>query len=126
MRTLLQFTRLSVFVLAGLSAVSALPAAAQTLSAEELTSLMGDTVTKVDHLKLAGHYDAEAEQLRESAARHNAMLSRYKKMPPRPSALLTHMKDHCGNLVTSLENAAKEAGRLAAAHREMAESSKSE
>jgi hypothetical protein len=99
------------------------PVDGQTLSPDELASLLDNAATKKDHLKLAGHYQAEAKQLRDDAARHEAMTARYKKMPARPGALHEHMADHCENLVASLRSAAKESDELASAHRKMAESS---
>ena len=124
MFTLRQLGRLGVIAVAGLLTFWTPSLAAQTLSPDEVASLLDSAATKEDHLKLAGHFAAEAKQIQEDAARHEGMLSRYKKLPARPSALHEHMAQHCGNLVTSLQSAAKEADELAKAHREMAEASK--
>jgi hypothetical protein len=124
MLTLRQLARLGVVAVVGLLATGTPSLTAQTLSPDELASLLDNAVTKEDHLKLAGHYAAEAKQLQEDAARHDAMTSRYKKLPARPGALHEHMAQHCDKLVTSLRSAAKEADELAAAHRKMAEASR--
>ena len=118
MLTRSQFVRLSALTVAGSLAVST-PLGAQTLSPEELASLAEKASTKEDHLKLAAHFAAEAEQLRQDASRHDVMAQRYKRMPPKADAR-TRMARHCGDLVKSLQNAAKAADQLATAHREMA------
>ena len=118
MLTRSQFVRLSAVTVAGSLAVST-PLAAQTLSPEELASLAEKASTKEDHLKLAGHFAAEAEQLRQDASRHDVMAQRYKRMPPKADAR-TRMARHCGDLVKALQSAAKAADQLATAHREMA------
>jgi len=122
MFTVRQLARL--VAMAGLLAASTPALTAQTLSPDEIASLLDTAATKEDHLKLAGHYAVEAKQLREDAIRHDAMASRYKKLPARPSALREHMAQHCSKLATSLSSASKEADELASAHREMAKDSK--
>lgn len=124
MFTLRQLGRLGVIAVAGLLPFWTPSLAAQALSPDDVASLLDSAATKEDHLKLAGFYASEAKQLREDAARHERTLSRYKNLPARPNALHKHMAQHCDNLVTSLQSAAKEADELASAHREMAESSK--
>jgi hypothetical protein len=98
-----------------------MPLVAQTLPAHEIESLLDSADSKADHLKLAGHYAAEAEQLRQGMARHERMAARYKRFPPKASP--QRLAKHCADLAASLRNAAKAAEELAAAHREMAEES---
>ena len=124
MFTLRQLARLSALAVVGLLTIWTPTLAAQTLSPEEVASLLDNQATKEDHLKLAGHYQAEAKQLRDNAARHETLAARYKKMPGRPGELHEHMAHHCDNLVASLRSAAEETDQLASAHREMAKASK--
>ncbi len=123
MLTLRQLARLSALAVVGMLTLGPPAAGAQTLSPDELASLLDSAAAKEDHLKLAGHYEAEAKQLRDDAARHEAMTARYKKLPARPGALHEHMAHHCENLVASLRSAVKEADELASGHRKMAEDS---
>lgn len=123
MLTRSQFVRLSALTLGGSLAVTA-PLAAQTISPEELAELAENASTKADHLKLAGHYAAEAEQLREDASRHDGMAKRYRRLPPKAAPRRTGLVSHCDDLVKSLQNAAKAADQLAAEHHEMAGESK--
>ena len=122
MLTLRQLARLSALAVVGMLSLGTPPADAQTLSPDDLAALLDNAATKEDHLKLAGHFEAEAKHLRDDAARHQGMATRYKRMPARPGALHEHMAHHCENLVASLRNAAKESDELASAHRKMAES----
>ena len=124
MFTLRQLARLSALAVVSLLTIWTPALTAQALSPEEVASLLDNQATKEDHLKLAGHFEAEAKQLREGAARHEAMTARYKKMPARPGSLHEHMARHCENLVASLRSAAKESDELASAHRKMAGSLK--
>ncbi|MBI1355754.1 MAG: hypothetical protein GC160_15550 [Acidobacteria bacterium] len=124
MLTLRQLACLSALAVVGMLTLGTPLLDAQTLSPDELASVLDNAATKENHLKLAGHFEAEAKQLREDATRHEAMTARYKKMPARPGALHEHMARHCENLVASLRSAAKESDELAAAHRKMAESPK--
>jgi len=123
MLTRSQFVRFGAVGLAGSLAVSA-PLAAQTLSPDDLASLAENASTKEDHLKLSGHYAAEAEQQRDDASRHDRMTQRYKRVPPKVAPRRMGMARHCADLVKSLQNAAKAADQLAAEHRKMAEESK--
>ena len=117
MLTRSQFVRLSALTVAGSLAVST-PLAAQTLNPEELASLAEKASTREDHLKLAGHFAAEAEQLRQDASRHDVMAQRYKRVTPKSRRM--GVARHCGDLVKALQSAAKAAEQLATAHREMA------
>ena len=120
MSTSMHFARLGALAIVGTLAVFT-PLAAQTLPAHEIESLVDSADTKADHLKLAGHYAAEAEQLQQDSARHERMAARYKRFPPK--ARPQRLARHCEDLATSLQNAAKAADQLSAAHREMAEES---
>lgn len=124
MFTLRQLARLSALAVVGLLTLWTPALTAQALSPEEVASLLDNAATKEDHLKLAGHYEAEAKQLRDSLARHETLAARYKKMSGRPGELHKHMVRHCDNLVASLRSAAEETDQLASAHAEMAKASK--
>lgn len=124
MLTLRQLARLSALAVVGMLTLGTPLVDAQTLSPDELAAALDNATSKQDHLKLAGHFEAEANQLHEDAARHEAMTARYKKMPARPGALHKHMARHCENLAASLRSAAKESDELASAHRKRAESLK--
>ena len=81
----------------------------------------------MDHAAMAASYDQEAKDAQAKAASHEQMLSRYKNMPilPKGSALnKEQMVAHCQKLVDSYKATAKQASDLAAAHREMASSTK--
>lgn len=128
MYTLRQFARLSVLSLVALLGVFAWPAAAaETLSADELASLLDkEVMTKADHLKLADHYTAEAAEFQKKAARHKSMAARYRAQLPGPKSVPGNlgMPRHCDNLSKALTTAAKESEQLAEAHRAMAAESK--
>ena len=127
MYTLRQFARLSVLSLVALLGVSAGPASAETLGADELTSLLDkEVMTKADHLKLVDHYVAEAAEFQKKAARHESMAVRYRVQTPGTKGVPRHlgMRRHCNNLSKALTTAAEEAEQLAEAHRAMAAESK--
>jgi hypothetical protein len=128
MSTLRQFARLSVLSIVALLGVLAWPAAAaETLSADELASLLDKEVTtKADHLKLADHYTAEAAEFQKKAARHSSLAARYKAQLPGPKGGPSDlgMPRHCTNLSKALTTAAKESEQLAEVHRAMAAESK--
>lgn len=114
------FARFGALAIVGALAAF-MPLAAQTLPAHEMESLVANADTKADHLKLAGHYAAEAEELRQNTARHERMAARYKRFPPKANP--QRLARHCDDLAASLRNAAKAADQLSTAHRQMAEES---
>ena len=128
MYTVREFTRMSVFSLAALLGLAARPASGQTVSDKELGDLLDkETMTQEDHLKLAAHYSAEAEELAKKAERHAAQAVHYQRrrnLPPKVATAFRGMPKHCENLAQSLRNAAKASEELATAHRAMAKESK--
>jgi hypothetical protein len=127
MYTVREFTRMSVFSLAALVGLAARPVLGQKLSADELGALLDkEDMTKEDHLKLAAHYSAEAEQLGKDADRHAGLAVHYQRrrnLPPKVATAFRGMPEHCEHLAQSLRNAAKASEELATAHRAMAKES---
>lgn len=100
------------------------PSSAQTLPAEELTSLLDKAETKEDHLRLASHYSAELEQFKQDADRHQSMFRRYQRELLSPKAGRSHhrkLAKHCKDLAASLRKAAEASEQLAATHRIIAD-----
>jgi hypothetical protein len=127
MYTVREFTRMSVFSLAALVGLAARPVLGQKLSADELGALLDkEDMTKEDHLQLAAHYSAEAEQLGKDAERHAGLAVHYRRrrnLPPKVATAFRGMPKHCEHLAQSLRNAAKASEELATAHRAMAKES---
>jgi hypothetical protein len=129
MYTTREFTRMSFFSLAALLGLAvARPVSGQVLNADELGALLDkESMTKADHLKLADHYSAEAEQLGKNAERHAGLAVHYRRrrnLPPKVATAFRGMPKHCENLAQSLRNAAKASEELATAHRAMADETK--
>ena len=95
----------------------------QTLKPDELEALLEKAETAEDHLRLAAHYSADAEQLEKDAARHQALAARYRRgnLPTKVVPIHQGMAKHCDNLAQSLRNAAKAAQQLAESHKSMAD-----
>jgi len=129
MYTTREFTRMSVFSVAALLGLAvARPVSGRVLNADELGTLLDkESMTKADHLKLADHYSAEAEQLGKNAERHAGLAVHYRRrrnLPPKVATAFRGMPKHCENLAQSLRNAAKASEELATAHRAMADETK--
>jgi hypothetical protein len=116
--------RYLALVAAFVTALAAAPlwAVPQRLEADELAALQAKEATPEDHLRLAAHFVAEAEDFEQDAARHEAMGKRYSRpnLPPKIVSLNRSMVRHCRNLSRSLREAAKEARQLAENHKAMA------
>jgi hypothetical protein len=121
MKTLKSFTRIAAIVIFSLTAASF--ASGQKLASEDLDSLIANAQTKEDHLKLAAHFSARAEELAQDSKRHEAMARRYQgeNLPSKVISRHRSMARHCTNLARSLSEASKEARQLADDHRAMAE-----
>jgi hypothetical protein len=96
---------------------------AQTLSKAELKKLTATANTPQDHERLAKHFDAKAAQLEAEAKDHEELAVEYRKNPEghdtkHPMSPLTAA--HCEYFAKELRQAAQEARKLAADHREMA------
>ncbi|MEX2299714.1 MAG: hypothetical protein WD733_02185 [Bryobacterales bacterium] len=121
MKTLSYFAVLT----ASLLALAAVPswAGPQRLGAEDLAALQMKAASAEDHLKLATHFQAEAEAFGQQAERHAAMGKRYDqpKFSPKMTSLNRDMARHCVKISRSLKEAAKEAEQLAKSHEAMAE-----
>jgi hypothetical protein len=99
-------------------ALGPLSAGPQRLGAEDLAALQTKGVTAEDHLKLASHFQAEAEAFEQEAESHDAMAKRY-NLPAKIASVKAGMAQHCVNLARTLREAAKEARQLAEGHRAM-------
>ena len=120
MRILSRIGRLGLLAVAAVLMMPALPVGVETLSEDELTSLLENAATREDHLNLASHYSSQAEELRNDSSRHERMARRYRNVPPILRATGRHMIKHCERLAATLSEAAKAADELASGHREMA------
>ena len=125
MYTTREFARMSVSSLGALLGLAARPVSGQILDTDELSALLDkEDMTKEDHLKLADHYSAEAEQITKNAERHAGLAGHYRRrrnLPPKVASAFRSMPRHCENLAQSLRNAAKASQELATAHRAMAD-----
>jgi hypothetical protein len=104
-------------------AAAPLLASPQPLGDEELAALQMKGATAEDHLKLAAHFQAEAEAFKQQAEMHEAMAKRYRRpnLPPKIASLNSGMSQHCLNLSRALNESAKEAAQLAESHKAMAD-----
>jgi hypothetical protein len=114
--------RIGALTLAIATALPAWYARPQTLSPDEVATLLEKAETRDDHLKLAEHYAAESVRLESEAAHHDALAKTYLRpnLPPRFQAQNRSMGRHCRDLAKSLRDAAHASGELASAHRAMA------
>jgi len=109
-----------VLLAAFLTTLAAAPlwAGPQRLGPEDLAALQTKGQTAEDHMKLAAHFQAEAEAFEQEAESHEAMAKRY-NVPGKVASLKSGMAQHCVNLSRTLREAAKEARQLAEGHRAM-------
>jgi biopolymer transport protein ExbB/TolQ len=121
MKTLRNFTQLVAVVILALAPMASAPA--QVLRTEELATLIESAQTKEDHLKLAAHFEAQADELAQDAKKHEDMANRFqrKNLPAKLESTNRFMAKHCKNLARSLNEASKEARQLADGHRDMAD-----
>ena len=93
------------------------------LLAVAVPALRAQDSAPMDHAAVAASYDQEAKDAQAKAASHEAMLARYKSMPPLPKGSAVNKEQmiaHCQKLVDSYKATAAQATDLAKAHREMA------
>ena len=100
------------------------------LSALVVLGLLGrmvhaqDMPAVTDHAALAKMYQADAAELRKKAASHQVMLERYKNAVAPPKGIpfpKEAMVEHCRKLISSYEQAAKDADEMAKMERELAQ-----
>jgi hypothetical protein len=83
--------------------------------------------TKADHEALAAHYEQEAKELQDKAARHERTAKAYARDPYRASGPRSRPTpppspfQHCEALASSYRKAAAENLELAKVHRQLAE-----
>jgi hypothetical protein len=119
--------RLTVFAVAIALVPAMLSVAAgakdKTLSKTELKHLIATAETKAEHERIAQHFAAEATKYEAEAKEHGDLAVVYQKNTPSqpgkyPGSMQTF--NHCDSLTKSLQQAAENARKLAADHREMA------
>jgi len=88
------------------------------LGRQDLKRLLGNARTPEDHLKLAAHFRAEAEEF-ETSAKHHEELAAYYQDPSWliPGRVATA---HCERIGMAARDAASEARALAAIHEQVA------
>jgi hypothetical protein len=121
MKTLMSYIPFAAAAVLFLAAVQ--PVSAQKLGAADLDSLIANAQTKADHLKLAAHYTALADELAKESQGHEKMAMRYERrnLPPKVAPTNRSMVGHCKKLAQSLSEASNEARQMAADHTAMAE-----
>ena len=82
------------------------------LSKKELKTLVTNAKTAQDHLRLARHFGAKAEQLEADAKDHFELSDSYNRRD--------RGFNHCESLAKELHKAAEEARQLSADHSDMA------
>jgi hypothetical protein len=120
MKSRMSYLLFAAAAILGLTAIP--PAAAQKLSADELDSLIANARTQEDHLKIAVHYTALADELAEKSKDHERMAVRFQRrnLPPKVAPINRSMTAHCKNLKKSLEKASRDARQMASDHEAMA------
>jgi hypothetical protein len=113
------FLLLAVFVATG----SLRAQGSDTLSKQELKTLIGNAKTAQDHERIAKHFDEEAVQLEAEANEHQELAAEYKANPTMQESkhpMSGKTAGHCQYFADDLHKAAQQARELAADHREMA------
>jgi hypothetical protein len=121
--------RLLALIITGVILSAALSAgyAAQKVTGKTLKESIAKAETAADHQAIAQYFDAEAARYEAEAKEHGELAAVYQKnAPSQPTKYPGSMQTfgHCDALAKSLQQAAKQARRLAADHREMAKEAK--
>ena len=90
----------------------------------EVKALIVNARMKADHMKLARHFQAKAQQMEAEAKEHEELAKEYRRSPTgdeqkHPGSGRT--ASHCEYFAEQLAKAAREARLLAADHEQMAE-----
>ena len=102
-------------------------AAQSTLTAKQAKALVTTAKTKADHERLAQYFDAEAAKYEAQAKEHGELAGEYQKSPPNQPGKYSgyaYTFEHCDSHAKSLQQAAENARKLAADHREMVKEAK--
>lgn len=97
------------------------------LTKKEVKALVANAKTPEDHMKLAKHFQQQADRLEAEAKEHDELAQEYRK---NPSAMAMKMPmsgrsaEHCEYFARSAREAAKAARELAASHEQMAKEAK--
>jgi hypothetical protein len=78
-----------------------------------------DAKTREDHEELAEHYEEAAQDMREKAREHAALLDHYQSKSFKYGRQAQDFKAHCQRLVDAYEKAAEENMEMARMHRQM-------
>jgi hypothetical protein len=112
-----------------LTAMVSVPAAAKdkVVSKSEIKKLISNAETKVEHERIAQYFEVRATEYEAEAKEHGGMALLYQHntaaTPTKyPGSMQTFQ--HCDSMSKSLQQAAGEARKLAAEHREMANEAK--
>lgn len=95
---------------------------AARLTKKELHDLLMSAKTKADHQRIADHYRAEVERLKEEAKEHEEMAAMYRQHPPLLAAKHPWAvgEKHCRGIAQRLRQAAEKTNDLAGMHEAMA------
>jgi hypothetical protein len=99
-----------------------IPAAPESLTASQLSTLIAEAKTPAEHERIARYYEAMAEEYRAEAQKHEAMLAGFMANPltNNEKARLGTM-DHCEYVVRSLNQRARKTIELAQEQEKMAQ-----
>ena len=93
------------------------------LSNSEVKQLVTNAKTAADHMKLARHFAAKAEQHEADAKEHEALAAEYRRNPGGPGSkqpMSGRTAEHCQFYANHCRTAAKELRSMDAMHEEMA------
>lgn len=124
------FAVLSVLSLASVMTVAAFAQSPSTakpeqLNKQQLNTLIATAKTPAEHQRIAGYYEAQAQDLRDQAQEHVSMIAAYKA-----NSSLSNEKNktstigHCEYFVKTLNDEAVKSHELAQLHEKMAKETK--
>lgn len=93
------------------------------LGKQELKTLVGNAKTAQDHMRLARHFDAKADELEADSKEHHELAEQYKSHPSVHDSkhpMSGQTAGHCQYFADDLHKAALRARQMAADHRDMA------
>lgn len=101
--------------------------AGDKLSNKQVKELIANAKTPADHMKLAKHFDAKADELAAEAQEHTQLADKYRHTQVlggdehTPTNYFVDEAEHCGRLATKLSEAADAARDLAHDHERAAQ-----
>src|SRR4029450_12851550 len=97
------------------------------LPAKEVKALLAKATTPAEHLKLARHFSAKADEHDAEAKEHETLAAEYKTNPQLGAAkhpMAPNTAEHCQYFVEHCRKAAQALRAMAAAHESMAKEAK--